>query len=229
MSDLHIEFFPDPECYPTPDKADILILAGDIIQVNEIQMARGFFQHCNDTFKHVIYVLGNHEFYNSDLFETIDTLRILLEDYPNITLLENETKTIEDITFIGANLWYGLNEGSDFSRRTIDPPFIFQQHIDFVKFIEESLADLPEEQKAVVVTHISPSFNSILTKHAEYTNTNGAFAEYLIEDYQPSLWVHGHIHDSIDYSINNTPVRCNPLGYYPDTNPKFCMDAVIEV
>jgi hypothetical protein len=30
-----------------------------------------------------------------------------------------------------------------------------------------------------------------------------------------SLWIHGHQHDSADYTLGDTRVVCNPRGYYP--------------
>jgi hypothetical protein len=30
-----------------------------------------------------------------------------------------------------------------------------------------------------------------------------------------ALWVHGHTHESLDYTVNGTRVFCNPRGYLP--------------
>lgn len=51
------------------------------------------------------------------------------------------------------------------------------------------------------------------------------------------LWVHGHIHDSMDYRLGKARVVCNPLGYplsdsdgaWFRENPMYDPNLVIEV
>ena len=50
----------------------------------------------------------------------------------------------------------------------------------------------------------------------------------LIEDRGPDLWVHGHVHDSLDYEVGDTRIVCNPRGYGTE-NPAFDPSLVIEV
>ena len=50
----------------------------------------------------------------------------------------------------------------------------------------------------------------------------------LIEPYQPTLWVHGHVHNSSDYVVGKTRVLCNPHGYGTE-NPDFNGALVVEV
>ena len=48
----------------------------------------------------------------------------------------------------------------------------------------------------------------------------------------PSLWIHGHIHESFDYDVGNCRVLCNPRGYlqyghgleYQRYNPGLVVD-----
>lgn len=44
----------------------------------------------------------------------------------------------------------------------------------------------------------------------------------------PALWVHGHIHRSLDYRVGGTRVVCNPRGY-PHENPRFEGTKVVAV
>ena len=47
-----------------------------------------------------------------------------------------------------------------------------------------------------------------------------------------SLWVHGHTHDSFDYTVNGTRVVCNPRGYAKngvDENAGFDPNFTIRV
>jgi Icc-related predicted phosphoesterase len=50
----------------------------------------------------------------------------------------------------------------------------------------------------------------------------------LIETYQPTLWVHGHVHNSSDYLVGNTRIMCNPHGYGTE-NPDFNAALVVEL
>lgn len=47
------------------------------------------------------------------------------------------------------------------------------------------------------------------------------------------LWVHGHMHDSLDYRINGTRVVYNPRGYcrYSSSkeNNQFSTDFMVEI
>ena len=44
------------------------------------------------------------------------------------------------------------------------------------------------------------------------------------------LWVHGHMHNSLDYVERGTRVVCNPRGYVPfEPNPSFDPSLVVEV
>lgn len=87
------------------------------------------------------------------------------------------------------------------------------------------------EGKTVVVTHHAPSPLSIAPRFRNEA-TSAAFASDLvplIERRQPTLWVHGHVHESLDYKIGATQVVCNPKGYDRFPNATFQPDLVIEI
>ena len=57
-------------------------------------------------------------------------------------------------------------------------------------------------------------------------------AEHLIDGRRARLWIHGHTHDSFDYSVNGTRVLCNPRGYAKNgmnENPAFDANLSVEV
>jgi predicted phosphohydrolase len=103
LSDLHLEFVPFT---PPQVEADAVILAGDISTG-----VKGF-EWAVQTFpdRPVIYVLGNHEFYNQKLQKLFAQLRELTKG-TNIQLLENDAFTLGEVTFLGATLWtdFALN------------------------------------------------------------------------------------------------------------------------
>jgi hypothetical protein len=94
----------------------------------------------------------------------------------------------------------------------------------------ESVLEVPYEGATVVVTHHAPSPRSISTRYFG-SSLNPAFASDLtsmIVRYKPEVWIHGHVHHSVDYVLNETQVVCNPRGYGSE-NPDFDSAFVLDV
>ena len=123
-SDLHLEFG-DLDIVNT-DNAEVLILSGDICVAADLDMRdrrqtemgfaryrserfHEFFERCAANFPHVIYVMGNHEYYHSDFATALDDMRKKLAYLSNLYILEREIKVIDDVTFIGGTLWTDMN------------------------------------------------------------------------------------------------------------------------
>jgi Icc-related predicted phosphoesterase len=122
-SDIHLEF---GEWVPVnPENADVLILSGDICVVRDLAdrdvhnlmgentrsaMYHRFFSNCCETYKNVIYVMGNHEHYHGDFAKSYETLKDKLGYLKNLHILEKEIVKIDDVTFIGGTLWTDMNK-----------------------------------------------------------------------------------------------------------------------
>ncbi len=123
-SDLHLEFG-DLNIQNT-DGADVLLLSGDICVAADLDMRdrrqtelgfarhrserfHEFFERCAANFPHVIYVMGNHEYYHSDFATALNEMRRKLAHLANLYILEREVKVINDVTFIGGTLWTDMN------------------------------------------------------------------------------------------------------------------------
>lgn len=100
LSDLHLELFGFKPDTATVELADVVVLAGDIHKgVNGISWARQTFPDMP-----VIYVAGNHEFYDHYWLCLNDELRE--EAWRNeVYFLENEAVKVEDLRFLGCTLW----------------------------------------------------------------------------------------------------------------------------
>ena len=123
-SDIHLEF---GDIDITNDsQADVLILSGDICVAADLdmrdrrqtelgfarrrsEMFHEFFERCAANFPHVIYIMGNHEYYHSDFATALDDVRKRLAHLSNLYILEREIKVIDDVTFIGGTLWTDMN------------------------------------------------------------------------------------------------------------------------
>lgn len=123
-SDIHLEFG-DIDLENT-ESAEVLILSGDICVAADLdmrdrrqtemgfarwrsEMFHDFFERCTTNFPHVIYVMGNHEYYHSDFATELGEVRRKLAHLTNLYILEREVKVIGDVTFIGGTLWTDMN------------------------------------------------------------------------------------------------------------------------
>ncbi len=221
ISDLHLEFGP---LEIEPEAGDVLVLAGDI----DIKGRVDWINDIAGRFNHVIYVLGNHEFYNGAMDSIYRKTREGLVD--NVHLLENESITIAGVTFHGATLWSDFLNGNPMSYLQCDqamndyrliragdgkhrfkPQIAHSLHNISKVFLQENV-----KEGDIVVTHMAPSLLSIHEKYKNDMNINGSYASDLSElilDTKPELWFHGHVHTSFDYTVGNTRILCNPRGY----------------
>lgn len=259
-SDLHLEFG-SIELNNT-DNAQVLILAGDIMISQDLydhpatevspsieatkllgsrqkraQLYRDFLKNCSNQFPYVIYVAGNHEFYHGRWYQTLDILREECEKFPNIYFLENNLKTIDDVTFVGSTLWTDMNKGDPMTIHAVTDmvndfkvirndkkeytklrPFnTISRHRDSVEYIR-TVIEGKFDEKFVVVTHMAPTWLSIHPRFKHSYLMNGAYAsdlsDFILDHPQIKLWCHGHVHDPFDYPMGETRVLCNPRGYH---------------
>ena len=73
------------------------------------------------------------------------------------------------------------------------------------------------ETKFVIVGHHSPSFQSVSAEFKHDILMNGGYHSnldnFISDNPQILLWLHGHTHSAHDYVIGNTRILCNPRGY----------------
>ena len=253
ISDLHLEF-----ADLILPGGDVLILSGDIMEARHYKKelynkdmvlfeherkdqrpdrwARFMEEECAK-YREVVMVMGNHEHYGFQYQKTYAHIASQLPD--NITLLENQTHTIDDVTFVGATLWTDMNKAdpltmfhmkgamNDYRQITqfneaknvyhrLDPERTVADHYKSRDYIKHVIENNPLN-KYVVVTHHAPSKASIKPQYAGDTLMNGAYSsdlsDFILDHPQIKLWTHGHTHDIFDYMIGSTRVVCNPRGY----------------
>ena len=265
VSDLHLEF---SDCFINNNEgADVLILGGDIMIAQDLhdhpepantadqaaiangtglgrrqltaQRFRDFFKRCSFQFPHVIYIMGNHEFYNGKFYAGIDYMRDEIAKYPNIYMLEQDTKIIDDVVFVGGTLWTNMNKRDPLTMHAIEGMMndfriirndarnyaamsaldVAIRHDKTLAYIEHIVHE-HRNKKCVVVGHHSPSFQSVNPIYAHETLMNGGYhsdlSEFIMDHPQIKLWTHGHTHHPFDYVIGETRIVCNPRGYEND-------------
>ena len=228
-SDQHLEMFPLALDHTD---AQVLVLAGDIHTKARVDTVNWLAEH----YPHIIYVPGNHEYYDGDLSATFQKLQSRLED--NIYLLNNNSVHLDGITFHGSTLWTSLQHKlasdevvqlnaerymNDFRYirannhvTRFSPQVWIEEHNRAVKYLKDNV-----EPGDVVVTHHLPSYKSVDVKYQnhpmpEYKILNAAFAsdlDELVISLKASVWIHGHSHSSANYMLGDTNVIANPRGY----------------
>lgn len=121
-------------------------------------------------------------------------------------------------------------------QRALEQHHVTRSLIDHV--LDSQMVDGKLWRKVVVVTHMAPSLKSVHEKYAgDILNSYYASNQIaMIAKYQPTLWVHGHMHDSFDYMLGDTRVVCNPRGYVSGSgramdreNKSFDPNLIIEI
>ena len=255
-SDLHLnllqERFPGFRAVEPAPGADVLLIAGDIHhRTGAMEMFSGWPVP-------VVYVHGNHEAYGSTVEETTSALRAASGG--KLHYLENEACVLGGVRFLGCCLWTdyllfpemqqaAMQECEQrlLDHRTIRGSNGLFSAADALRLHHASRAwlaarlDEAFDGPTVVVTHHAPHAGSIHPRYAGQL-LNAAF----ISDLTPllgkaPLWVHGHVHDSFDYTVCGTRIVANPRGYAlnrraaggPDEiqweNPSFQPRLVLEI
>ena len=137
---------------------------------------------------------------------------------------------------VGLNDFAGsIRQRHELGQRRFTPEDSAREHELSRTWLAQCLAQpCPEAGATVVVTHHGPSVRSIVPEY-EGHDLNPCFVSELPVSFfaRPVLWVHGHIHSSVDYRINKTRVLTNPRGYRRRDssfeNVDFRDDLVIEV
>lgn len=229
-ADLHCEFHADGGreliARVLPD-ADLIIVAGDLAVAAGLRQALGLLA---ERYRQVVYVAGNHDYYNSSL-EEVEHLRETL-GLKNVHWLEDQVEEVAGVPFVGCTLWFGHHrpelekELSDFHVIAGFRQWVHQKNARSLEFLRKNAT--PD---SVVVTHHLPSLSSIVPRYRD-SALNCFFAcpeaEEILLKQSPRLWIHGHTHESLDYRLGRTRVFCNPLGYAGvEVNPFFTTDQAV--
>lgn len=237
MSDVHLEFGDLP--LHNNQQCDVLVLAGDIVPVQLLppqinisattKYAHKFFQRATELFEHVVWVAGNHEFYENDWDRTLQQCRVYA-DQLGIEFCENRSVHVGSHTFVCATLWTDFCGGNPLAaqactaalndykyiftgRRRLHTELVAARHRESLEYMRRALAKTP---RAVVVTHHAPSVLSI-PQHFRNDLVSAAYcsdlSEFVYEHPQLELWLHGHTHAACDYGLHHARVVCNPRGY----------------
>ena len=215
FSDLHLDFYPRHATQIVQNICDqaqsegveLLMFAGDMC--NSLFRISGY--EARNAFKNLpgirfMETLGNHDFYYEEFFDEHQSFNnlngkplnffcgTLWTDFHNDPRAEyafksymSDAKAVRNISVAGIKA-------------------VFNNH---KKLIFDGIYD-------VVMTHNPPSWLSVGPAFQGQEISNKIFIPELGNEIAEStikLWVCGHVHHKHEYTIGNTKVVCNPLGY----------------
>ncbi|MGQ3072330.1 MAG: metallophosphoesterase [Ferrovibrionaceae bacterium] len=226
------------------DGADVVVLAGDIANgTRGIGWAAATFPGLP-----VVYVSGNHEFYNHDNAALIADLRTAAAT-AGIHFLDGDACTLDirgrALRLLGCTAWtdyrlYGPEVAATARERAAD---LLHDHkrIRFGDglFRPEDAAGLHEVATGwldaelgrdhpgptVVVTHHAPTPRSVAPRFAG-DSLSPAFASdltALIARHGPPLWIHGHTHHNVDYRVGASRIVSHQWGYPGEGLSEGCL------
>jgi len=198
-----------------------------------------FFEFVVPKYKKVFMVMGNHEHYHGKFWKTKAELESMLPT--NVTVLENQHEVYEGVLFVGATLWTDMNKSDPLTLarmtsymndyrvityhypqygtyRKMRPQDTVKMHHESKRYIEQTVQTYPD-LPVVIITHMAPTHESINEKYKHDPISNGAYvsdlSNLILDNENIKFWVHGHVHDPVDYSVGWCRVLCNPRGYVP--------------
>jgi Icc-related predicted phosphoesterase len=160
-----------------------------------------------------------------------------------IEFFDNDSKVVDDVLFVGSTLWSDFENGDDLSiyncgrnmndfrvigsmdvedmnyfnrykSRTITPEFILEEHKKSLEFLK---TNVKLGNKVVVFTHHGPTYQSLHSEHIG-DGMDGAYcsdlSEFILDNPQIKVWIHGHTHQSKDYMVGECRVLAKQQGYY---------------
>jgi len=248
LSDLHLETYKEGRELPDA-AADVVILAGDIHPGTAgLAWATKRF-----TTTPIIYVAGNHEYYGSSMPLLRAELKLEAKRL-GVHFLDNTSVELDGVKFLGTTLWTDFNlYANDFEKDYVStykkalqfmPDFHIVEQPEGERFLPEESQRLhkiavdwlevelaaPFTGPKVVISHHAPNAACIPSRF-QGDILSPAFASSLDRLMgKANLWVHGHVHEPVDFKCQGTRIVANPGGYPDEFDvPCFIPDWVIEV
>lgn len=247
MSDLHLEAVRYPEAFqPERPGFDVLIVAGDVWEGSSARALSLVARLAGG--KPAVFVLGNHEPWHRELGAEQTVARRAAARH-GVALLDDDEATLAGVRFVGGTLWAdgrlgGQNgtpkqttgeqvrvaQGSGGARLiTAGDQAALHTHTRGV--IERALDRSGDDCPVVVVTHHAPHPLCVpaIYRRSWAAGNSASDLSHLTDSGRASLWVHGHLHESVDLlRPGGTRIVCNPAGPRFG-NPAFRDGLVAEV
>lgn len=247
VSDLHIEYKNDklvePLDYITPS-AEYLLLVGDIGSLYKEYQLEYFLKGICKHYKHVFYVLGNHEFYiqkeykHQDMQALKSIIYNIKAKIPNLFILDKKSVIIGNTCITGCTLWSELDYDIDIPKFIVKISGIttrkyndmYNEDLNYIQHMINFCKD--KKYKLIVATHYPPSYKVLegVQKRQRYISLYANHLDYLLDKSKIFTWIFGHTHKNHDFvSENGTRIISNQLGKGNDCDITYKKDFTIDL
>lgn len=202
-----------------------------------LKRTKKFWAQVQANFDEVYYCFGNHEHYFGDCNVTVNKTRSFFESegISKVKVMDGEQVELDDVLLWSDTFWtdmrradplimhmakYGMNDyynitnGADSMHPDDTVKWNATSRDKLMQFLEDAR---PSDKPRVVMTHHAPFFKSVPERFATqdlnfaYTNTGIEYSSVMNHDF---TWIHGHMHDAVDYVAEGVRVISNPRGYW---------------
>ena len=257
LSDIHVELLNKTQMQRIIDDllpAKFLVLAGDIgspssspspnnpKSIPENDNYKDFLCATSKIYDTVFVILGNHEFYYTDIQSAKNAAKNACASFANVVLLDREYHDIvgTDIRIVGATLWTHIPPEN--AERVSSVLGDFRSIVDWnvtrhntehqldTQFIKSQIAvnndarGCSSHKQLVIITHHAPTTIATSNPRYEACITNCAFSSNVIHTLLPidvkhtqksssvKAWIYGHTHHSGQRMHGNTMLLSNQKG-----------------
>jgi hypothetical protein len=242
-SDLHLEFLQPnvkvPEdMLPDPSAAHLLVLAGDVCGATQTNYKKRLLE-ATSQFDMVLYVPGNHEYYDGALSEPMAALDRKMEavcfSTPNVVFMQKRGVIIRDTIYLGCTMWTNPSPAfwenppvNDYNMicgrrrgQAVTPKELAAVHKDHAAWLRSEIRKakrMTGVHQAVVITHHCPDISLARGCRHRRADTRPWYystdLKDLVEDPFIRVWCHGHTHESsLDRMPSGVTFATNALGY----------------
>lgn len=222
-SDLHLEFGANSrymQSHPLEPKGDVLLLAGDIIYLENRRMELDpFFDWCSEHYGETLIVPGNHEYYMDPvareghreglpLDSTLDGYEYRVRD--NVRYLNNRSAVFGDTEVFCTTLWSitdssfytGIQNGMNdcrlitYHNRKLWADDFLDVHAVCREWLDSALKASSAKHR-IVLTHHCPSVRYEFDTRHPGSGLYSAFhvdMEPFIAEHEIDCWIYGHTH-----------------------------------
>ncbi len=240
VSDLHLEYNGAGAMKDIIPKAENLILAGDIGCPEQCSFS-GFMSYVSNNWKNIIYVAGNHEYYDQSGRRTKNRTDELISDtirqYKNIRFLNNSSCVIDHVKFIGSTLWCDPLGDKNYYTALIHDDYgeisnktLQSWNHTSINYLRNELENKDTNYINCVITHFLPLMNKDVpnSKYPVREVIDTYFGNKLYDILPLSdAWVSGHTHQSFIIDYYGAKWVCNPYGYKNEIPDK--KDMILEL
>ena len=253
-SDLHLEFSRSANWLPPELDVDVVLLAGDIHTGSSgLDWAGKTFASWK-SFPEVLYLPGNHEFYNANYDALIEVFR---RPRPGVVALDQSVLSWTPVTgpsvrLLGCTLWsdFALHGSSKIgfhmeqARLQMNDYRLIRRNgrlltpADTAEIFEQSVAWLdhelskPWDGRTVIVTHNAPHPDCVEERYRGSAISPAFVSDlsWLMRKHRIDLWCFGHTHGNCDFMTEEgCRIVSNQMGYPGEGVLGFRPELAIEI